>query len=176
LTPASRCGQTLPHAVVDPSSLINLSHRPRILKYSFAGPNNEHAIKQLLTDCDLPNEDITGALCRHFLLVWDGPGLVGAVGLELKGRCALLRSLAVNTLYRKQKIATRLVSKIEDYAKSLSVDDLYLLTLTAEAFFKKHGYRMTTRESAPAGIQQTGEFNNLCPSSAVCMVKHLAPD
>lgn len=129
-----------------------------------------------MTDCDLPNEDITAALCRHFLLVWEGPSLIGAVGLELKGRCALLRSLAVDALYRKQKIATRLVSNIEDYAKSLSVDDLYLLTMTTEAFFKKHGYQLTTRESAPAGIQETGEFKNLCPASAVCMVKHLAPD
>jgi len=147
-----------------------------MLKYSFASSENELAIKQLLTDCDLPNEDITAALCRHFLLVWDDSRLVGSVGLELRDRCGLLRSLAVDALYRRQKVATRLVSKIEDYAASMGVNNLYLLTMTAESFFKTHGYQLTARESAPVGIKQTGEFKNLCPASAVCMVKHLAPD
>ena len=145
------------------------------MKYSFAGAQNESEIKQLLADCDLIYADITTALIKHFLLGWDGPRLVAVVGLEIKNHGALLRSLTVDAGYRNRSIATDLVEKIEDYAKSLNVDTLYLLTMTAEIFFKKCGYRLTARDSAPAGIQGTTEFKNLCPASAACMVKHLSP-
>ena len=146
------------------------------MKFSFASADNESAIKQLLAGCDLLHEDITPELLEHFLLGWDGARLVSVVGLEIKNHSALLRSLAVDAAYRNRRIAAGLVKKIEDYAKSLNVDRLYLLTLTAEAFFRKCDYRITARESAPAGIQGTAEFKNLCPASAACMVKHLSPD
>jgi amino-acid N-acetyltransferase len=144
------------------------------MKYSFAGVQNESEIKQLLAGCDLIYEDITTALIKHFLLGWDGPRLIAVVGLEIKNHGALLRSLAVDAGYRNRSIATGLVDKIEDYAKSLKVDALYLLTMTAEDFFKKRDYRLTARDSVPVGIQGTTEFKNLCPASAACMVKHLA--
>ena len=72
----------------------------------------------------------------------------------------------------------RLTSRFprEDYAKSMEMDSLYLLTLTAEGFFKKCGYRPIARDSAPAEIQETTEFRNLCPASAVCMVRHLSAE
>ena len=146
------------------------------MKYSFAGADKPSEIKQLLAGCDLLHEDITPAMLRHFLLGWDGPRLVAVVGLEIKNHSALLRSLAVDAAYRRRGIATALVAKIEDYARSLKLGRLYLLTLTAEAFFKKCGYRIAERDSAPAGIQETAEFKSLCPASAVCLVKHLRPD
>ena len=62
---------------------------------------------------------------------------------------------------------------MEEYAKSLKVSTLYLLTITAEAFFQKQGYRQTARNSAPLEIQLTTEFQSLCPASAVCMAKLL---
>ena len=143
-----------------------------MMYYSFATEDNGLEIKQLLADSDLHHEDITKAQLNHFLLGWDGPKLVAVIGLEIKKHSALLRSLAVDADYRNRSIATRLVGEIEDYAKSMEVETLYLLTMTAEAFFKKCGYRRIARDSAPAGIQKTTEFQNLCPASAVCMVRH----
>ena len=144
-----------------------------MMNYSFATEDNGPEIKQLLTDSDLHHEDITTAQLKHFLLGWDGPKLVAVIGLEIKNHSALLRSLAVDADYRNRKIATGLIGEIENYAKSLKVDTLYLLTMTAEAFFKKCGYQRAARDSAPAGIQGTSEFQNLCPASAACMVKYL---
>ena len=147
------------------------------MKYSFATKDDGPEIRQLLKDSDLHHEDIPTAQLKHFLLGRDGPTkLVAVVGLEIKNQSALLRSLAVDADYRSRGIATILVGKIEDYAKSLEVDTLYLLTLTAEAFFEKCGYRRIARDSAPAGIQETTEFKNLCPASAVCMVRHLGAE
>ena len=142
--------------------------------YSFATEENESEIKRLLADSDLHHEDITTAHLKHFLLGWDGPKLIAVIGLEIKNHSALLRSLAVDADYRNRKIATELVGKIEGYAKSMDVDTLYLLTMTADVFFEKYGFRRIARDSAPTGIQETTEFKNLCPASAVRMVRHLA--
>jgi amino-acid N-acetyltransferase len=146
------------------------------MNYSFATEDNRPEIRRLLANSDLHHEDITTAQLKHFVLGWDGPKLVAVVGLEIKSRSALLRSLAVDADYRNRGIATRLVGQIEDYAKSVEVGSLYLLTLTAEGFFEKCGYRPIARDSAPAEIQETTEFRNLCPTSAVCMVKHLGAE
>ena len=146
------------------------------MKYSFASAEDETAIRKLLADSALHHEDISTAQLRHFRLVLDGPRLVAVVGLEIKNHNALLRSLAVDTDYRNRKIASRLVREIEDYARSLKVETLYLLTMTAEIFFEKCGYRQTARDSAPAVIQGTSEFQSLCPASATCMVKYLGKE
>ena len=143
------------------------------MKYSFGTADSELEIKQLLAAGALQHEDLTAAQLKHFLLGWDGSRLVAVVGLEIKDHSALLRSLAVDADYRNRRIATKLVGDIEEYAKSLQVHTLYLLTMTAEDFFKKCGYQRTSRGSAPVGIQKTTEFQTLCPASAVCMVKHL---
>ena len=147
-----------------------------MMNYTFATEDNGPEIKQLLTDSDLHHEDISTAQLKHFLLGWDGPKLIAVIGLEIKNHSALLRSLAVEADYRNRRIATRLVGKIEDYAKSMEVDTLYLLTMTVEAFFEKCGYRRIARDSAPVGIQETTEFKNLCPASAVCMDRNLGAE
>jgi amino-acid N-acetyltransferase len=67
-----------------------------------------------------------------------------------------------------------LVHYIEEYAISQRVRHLYLLTTTADLFFARTGYQVIPRESAPAPIQETAEFQSICPASAVCMVKDLS--
>ena len=141
--------------------------------YTFATKDNEAEIRRLLAENDLHHEDITLPMLTHFLLGSDGPRLVGVVGLEIKSHSALLRSLAVDSKFRNRGIATNLIRRIEDHAKSLKIETLYLLTMTAEQFFNKHGFQSAHRESAPADIQETAEFQSLCPASAVCMIKHI---
>ena len=145
------------------------------MKFSFASPNDENNVKKILQDNDLHHQDITASHLEHFLLLGDGAELVGVVGLEIKENCALLRSLAVSGSYRKKGLASQLVRKIEELANAHNVDTLYLLTVTAESFFTNRGYQKTDRRAAPPQIQETEEFKNLCPASAVCMVKHLNP-
>ncbi len=143
------------------------------MNFKLAAAQDEAAIKRLLESCGLHHQDLSPHQLAHFLLAWDSARLAGVVGLEILGHDALLRSLAVDADYRNRKIATRLVNQIEDHATSLHVDTLYLLTMTAADFFAKQGYRRTARDSAPAGIQTTSEFRDLCPASAVCMVKQI---
>lgn len=135
---------------------------------------DETQVKELLAECELPYQDITPAHMRHFWVLRDGSRLAGVVGLELLGECALLRSLAVRASYRGRGFGSRLTGAAEEYAISQQVDTLYLLTTTAEAFFAKLGYRQVDRTAAPTAVQETAEFRSLCPSSAVCMAKHLS--
>ena len=143
------------------------------MKFSFAGPQDETAVKQFLEANGLLYQDIEPADLKHFLLAQDGSEIAGVVGLEIREGDALLRSLAVAEGYRQQGLATTLIEKIETYARSLKIRTLYLLTLTAEDFFAKRNFQKTARTSAPAGIQKTAEFRGLCPASAVFMVKRL---
>lgn len=143
------------------------------MEFELARESDKSPIKQLLAECDLPNEDITLLTPQHFLVLRGGVELAGVIGLEILGRFALLRSLAVPLRHREKGIALQLTRKAEEYARSYEIETLYLLTTTAEGFFAKRGYHRVDRNSVPPAIQETAEFRSLCPSSAVCMVKHL---
>lgn len=136
-------------------------------------PTDEPWIRQLLILCELPQEDITSEHLRHFLVLKEKGQVIGLVGVEVLGRFGLLRSLAVDPRYRSRGFASQLVGKAEEYAASLKIETLYLLTMTAERFFAKRGYQKVERNSAPPPVHATTEFKNLCPVSALCMVKYL---
>ena len=138
-----------------------------------ASPTDEPWIRQLLTLCGLPHEDITPEHLRHFWVIKEKGEILGTVGLEILGPSGLLRSLAVNPRFRKRGFASELTNKAEEYAASLKIEKLYLLTVTAESFFGKRGYQKMERISVPPEIQGTAEFQSLCPASSVCMVKLL---
>lgn len=143
--------------------------------FSFANAADEGQIKQILNASGLEYGDISTSQLQHFLKAQDTKTstISGVVGVELKGNVGLLRSLAVAEAHRCRGLATRLVNKIEAYARSKKVDTLYLLTLTAEDFFSARGYHKTDRSSAPPALQATTEFKGICPQTAVCMKKHL---
>jgi len=134
---------------------------------------DEPWIRQLLTLCGLPQEDLTLGHLSHFWVIKERGEILGTVGLKMHGRSALLRSLAVDPRFRKRGLASELTKKAEEYAASLKIEKLYLLTMTAEIFFRKRGYQKIDRISAPSEIQGTAEFQSLCPASSVCMVKPL---
>jgi len=135
---------------------------------------DEPWIRQLLTLCGLPHEDITPEHLHHFWVIKERGEILGTVGLEIFGRSALLRSLAVDPRFRKRGFASELAKRAEDFAASLKIKELYLLTLTAESFFRKRGYQKTERNSVPSEIRGTTEFQSLCPASSVCMAKALS--
>lgn len=97
----------------------------------------------------------------------------GLVGIEISGTDALLRSLVVAENARTQGIGSALVQHTEDYATSRRVRAMYLLTMTAESFFQRRGYRRVDRAQAPQAIQSTAEFASLCPATSAFMMKPL---
>ena len=144
-----------------------------IFPVTFSGvrPGEAAAVKALIAAAGLGVDDLEQRKLDHFIVARKGDALVGAVGLEPAGDCALLRSLAVATAHRRQTIASRLVAAIERYARSHGVTQIYLLTTSAADFFVKQGYHSVPRDSAPDPLQATEEFRSICPDTASCLSK-----
>jgi len=127
----------------------------------------------LLQAQGLPVSDIADEHLEHFFFVGSDASPTGLVGLELYGADALLRSLVVGENARGQGLGSALIDHAEQYAASNNVRSIYLLTTTAETFFKRLGYGRIDRSQAPSAIKQTPEFAGLCPASSAFMVKSL---
>lgn len=134
---------------------------------------SESAVRALLTEAELPSDDITAAHLTHFLGLGHRDAPDGIVGLELYGAEALLRSLAVSHEARGRGLGQALVAAAERQAREHGVTRLYLLTTTAAAFFARLGYVEAPRSQAPASIQATAQFSSLCPTSSAFMMKDL---
>ncbi len=98
--------------------------------------------------------------------------LIGCVGLEVYENHALLRSLAVHPNFQRKGIGKRLVGRITEYAKVRGIDQLYLLTETAQGFFRDLGFELIERWDVPPAVGRSIEFTTLCPS-ADCMTKRI---
>lgn len=133
----------------------------------------EVAVKRLLSDTKLPTEDITPEQLIHFFGCWSEDELVGVIGLKLYGDVALLRSLVVTPSRQGLGFGPALVAHAEEYASTHRVRAIYLLTTTAEEYFKLLGYSRAQREEAPAAIRETEEFAHMCPISSALMVKYI---
>jgi amino-acid N-acetyltransferase len=127
----------------------------------------------LLQAQGLPVSDITDEHLEHFFFVGSVGSPTGLVGLELYGTDALLRSLVVADNARRKGLGSALIYHAEQYAASKGVRSIYLLTTTAEAFFKRLGYECIERSNAPPSIERTREFAGLCPASSAFMLKSL---
>lgn len=144
------------------------------MKIRAARSDDLDAIKALLAENELPVADVDAALLVDFLVAEDASGrIVGSVGLERFGRSALLRSLATARKSRKEGLGTRLLANAELMARASDVSELWLLTTTAAGFFRRVEYADVDRGTAPADVQASAQFAELCPASAVCLTKRL---
>ena len=128
---------------------------------------------ELLQRVGLPTTDLTEAYLAHFFYCGPPSTPSGLIGLELHGSDALLRSLVVTPELRSSGLGGALVDHVEVYASGAGVRSIYLLTTTAELFFRRRGYVLADRLSAPARIRRTSEFADICPASSAFMVKYL---
>lgn len=127
------------------------------------------AIAALLRAAALPHEDFAPHLA-HFLVAREANGaIVGAVGAEVCGADALLRSLIVAPEHRGAGLGGALLEKLEAAAGGWGVRRWWLLTTTAPRFFAARGFVPAERASAPAAIRATGQFNGGCCCSAACL-------
>jgi amino-acid N-acetyltransferase len=131
------------------------------------------ALKALLLEAQLPFSDLTEAHLEHFIGCASGQALAGVVGVELYPPHALLRSLVVTPSERGRGIGRGLVTEAERHARAHGAHEIYLLTTTAERFFRHAGYEPVPRSAAPAAIRETAEFTAICPASAALMRKAL---
>ena len=137
-------------------------------------PRDKTAVLRLLTDAELPVEDLSLDKFKHFWVARANNGsVIGVIGLEPFHEVGLLRSLAVHPSWRGRGLGLALTRHLEEYASELGIKTLFLLTLTAVEFFPKLGYQVVERAVVPEVIAGTEEFRGVCPASAVCLSKPL---
>ena len=137
-----------------------------------AGQGYRLLVIELLNALKLPTADLPANI-GHFYVALDGAQLAGVIGYEVYNPYFLLRSLAVAKAYRNQGVADKLVVKIEETAQEQRIEQIYLLTETAEHYFAKKGYIPVERSAVPEAVKRSTEFSHVCPQSAVAMVKKI---
>ena len=131
------------------------------------------SLSSWLRAAGLPTDDLTPGHMQGFLVALIDQQPVGMIGLEAFGRVGLLRSLVVDPASQQQGIGAQLVNALESRAVETGIEELWLLTIDADAYFARHGYVRKERADAPKAIKETEEFSSLCPGDAVLMRKSL---
>ena len=128
---------------------------------------------RLLESAALPTSDLTHDNMKDFFYVGPATAPLGFVGVQIYGADALLRSLVVTSANRTRGLGQGLVERAEQHARERGAATVYVLTTTAESFFRSRGYVVTPRDHAPAAIRSTAEFAGLCPTSSAFPSKRL---
>jgi amino-acid N-acetyltransferase len=129
-------------------------------------------VVDLLDRSGLPTAGVAENFSQFLVAEADGR-LVGVVGLELYGQSALLRSAAVEESWRGTGVGQVLVERALDLARDRGIEDVYLLTTTAEQYFPRFGFVCVRRDEVAQGVRSSVEFQKSCPASATAMRKHV---
>jgi amino-acid N-acetyltransferase len=133
------------------------------------------AVESLLSANDLPLDGVKENF-SGFVVAEDKGEIAGAIGLEKFGSVALLRSAVVSPEYRGGGVGRRLVEQLLERASDDGIEELFLLTTTAEKYFPRFGFSPTTRSAVPAAVKTSTEFQGACPDSAVVMTRRITSD
>lgn len=136
-----------------------------------ASQDSFSAAIELLKKNNLPTEDISPG--TQLFVVEEENEVIATVAVEYDYNDALLRSLSVSEKKRNLGIGKELVNFIEDYVHKQGVQNIFLLTTTADHFFSGKGYKIIDRSNVPQFIQNTKEYSVICASSSTLMKKNL---
>lgn len=139
-------------------------------KFKFVDPGSSdlETVQAILRSNDLPFDDC-GDHLSNFTGIKLKNRLIAIGGFEHRGSLALLRSVAVDSQFRGLKLGAILVDKILHKLFQLDIESVYILTETAEIYFKQFGFVRVDREMLPAEIKSTRQCQSLCPASAIAM-------
>ena len=137
-----------------------------------AGPTDLTAVETLLRQLELPTEGVVDWV--EWFWVGEHAGtIVGVAGIERYGEAGLLRSVAVARDWQGSGIGRALLDRVLEESRAAGVQDVFLLTTTAEHYFPRLGFACVGRESVPDEMRASAEFTGACPASAVVMRKAL---
>ena len=142
------------------------------MKVRSAKSSDLTAVEELLGASNLPIDGVRDNFANFVVAEEDG-AIAGAVGLEKYGTVALLRSAVVSPRYRSAGIGRRLVEQLLERAEEAGVDEVYLLTTTAEDYFPKFGFTRTIRAAVPESVKASAEFRGACPDTATVMTRRI---
>ncbi|MBZ9653793.1 arsenic resistance N-acetyltransferase ArsN2 [Phyllobacterium lublinensis] len=128
----------------------------------------------ILRSASLPTEDL-GMSNGTFFRFSDRQGnRVGYGGVELYGKDALLRSIAVPPETRKHGHGSAITRLLLRYADIRGAEAGYVLTTDAAPFFGKLGFHPIERTALPAAILATPQASTLCPATASVLTRSVS--
>jgi amino-acid N-acetyltransferase len=133
-----------------------------------ADPSDFPSLAHLLQESSLPIAGLPADLA-HFFVAEQGGTMIAAAGLEVFGKSALLRSVVVDPHHRGTGIGQQLVSKALDHTRELRLEEVFLLTATAQNWFPRFGFEPSERSVVPEPMRRSAEFTGACPATAVLM-------
>jgi amino-acid N-acetyltransferase len=137
-----------------------------------ARPDDVEAVLALLTENGLPVDGLRDHLATTLVARHDSQ-IVGSAALELYPDGALLRSVAIHSDRRNQRLGCALTEAVIRLAREQRMQALYLLTTTATGYFSRWGFSPIERGALPTGVRQSREFTSGCCSAATVMRKVL---
>ena len=142
------------------------------MKIREATKQDLNAVESLLSANNLPLDGVKENF-SSFVVAEDKGEIAGAIGLEKCGSVALLRSAVVSPDYRGSGVGRRLVERLLEGAEKEGIEELFLLTTTAEKYFPRFGFARTTRSAVPSVLKASAEFQGACPDAAVVMTRRI---
>lgn len=116
-------------------------------------------MESLLQSCGLPTEGLKQHL-KSALVARLGGLVVGMAAVEMHpGDVGVLRSVAVVPPVKDRGLGTQLVHCALRIAQSYSLQEIVLLTDTAESFFARFGFEPVERWHVASILQTSSEFS-----------------
>ncbi len=131
------------------------------------------AVERLLSASNLPLDGVKENF-SSFVVAENEGEITGAIGLEKFGSVALLRSAVVSPEHRGAGVGRRLVERVLERAEKDGIEELFLLTTTAEDYFPRFGFTRTTRSAVPSAVEASAEFRGACPDTALVMTRRIS--
>jgi amino-acid N-acetyltransferase len=134
-----------------------------------ARPDDLEQVESALRDADLPLDGLRDQFGAGYAVAEVNGELIGVEGIEVYGSDGLLRSAAVVSAWRGKGVGDALTRDRIEWAKRHGLKSLYLLTMTAGDYWPRFGFQRADRNIAPKEMQQSPEFTEACPSTALFM-------
>ncbi|MBU2700385.1 ubiquinone/menaquinone biosynthesis C-methylase UbiE/N-acetylglutamate synthase-like GNAT family acetyltransferase [Sporomusaceae bacterium BoRhaA] len=132
-----------------------------------ATDNDWPGIRDVLTASGLPIVGLDLNI-HHFIVADRGP-IIGVLGAQYEQNKALIRSFAVISELRKAGVGMALWHQMQIQLKSKRIAEAYLLTETAQDYFKRTGFYEINRAEVPLSLLKESGLDQACPCTSHCM-------
>jgi protein-tyrosine-phosphatase/N-acetylglutamate synthase-like GNAT family acetyltransferase len=130
--------------------------------------------RDALRAASLPVEDLDQSQGTYFRFYDQEGAPVGYGGIELYGKNALLRSIAVPEHLQKRGHGSAITRLLLRLAEAQGAESAYLLTTDVAPFFGKLDFHQVERTAVPVEILATPQASRLCPSTASILTRSVS--
>jgi amino-acid N-acetyltransferase len=147
----------------------------KMIEIRSARADDRDAVDALLRRAELPPDGLDEQFGDAYAVAEDAGRIVGAAGVEVYGRCGLLRSVAVDADARGRGVGERLTRERLAWARARGLRTVYLMTNTAAGYFPRIGFAPVARDEVPEEVRRSLQFAAVCPSTAAVLALELEP-